>query len=106
MVNGWLKSVILGQDGATATARTTKSAHFRHEICINQQTQRGPERSEVVLDQAILGLLINGRKPLPWGIKNKADLGHDSPVDGSPFAIVDAGQIDNGRWPGTNGCRH
>jgi hypothetical protein len=69
MVNGWLKSVILGVDNATAPVRTTERAHFRHEICVNQQRSTPPRCSEVVLEQAILGLLINGRQRLPWGIK-------------------------------------
>jgi hypothetical protein len=59
MVNGWLKL----RSSATAIGRcpltAPKRAHFRHENCVNQQqpTRRG--RSEVVLAQAILGLLIN-----------------------------------------------
>jgi hypothetical protein len=69
MVNGWLKSAILGGTTQAAPARTTKRAHFRHEICVNQQRPTRPGRSEVVLDQAILGLLINGRQRLPWGVK-------------------------------------
>jgi hypothetical protein len=62
MVNGWLKSRPLA-------IAATKRAHFRHESCVNQQKPTPFARSEVVLDQAILGLLINGRQVLPWGIK-------------------------------------
>jgi hypothetical protein len=68
MVNGWLKLPIRGVNNGRCPAPATKRAHFRHEICVNQQSQRCPGRSEVVLDQAILGLLINGRQRLPWGI--------------------------------------
>jgi hypothetical protein len=69
MVNGWLKSAIRGADNEPAPSTATKRAHFRHEICINQQSPTRPGRSEVVLDQAILGLLIKWRQRLPWGIK-------------------------------------
>jgi hypothetical protein len=69
MVNGWLKSPNPGSDEAQCPLPTTKRAHFRHEICVNQQSRRNPGHSEVVLDQAILGLLINARQRSPWGIK-------------------------------------
>jgi hypothetical protein len=69
MVNGWLKSAILGGDKARCPPPATKPAHFRHEICVNQQKPTWLGQSEVVLDQAILGLLINGRRRSPWGIK-------------------------------------
>jgi hypothetical protein len=69
MVNGWLKSAILDVDSAPAPSTATERAHFRHETCVNQQRPTRSERSKVVLDQAILGLLINGRQRLPWGIK-------------------------------------
>jgi hypothetical protein len=69
MVNGWLKL----RDNPPTAARdrhpAAKRAHFRHESCVNQQKPMRDARSEVVLDQAILGLLINGRQDLPWGIK-------------------------------------
>jgi len=42
---------------------------FATKSALTSKGQRGPGRSEVVLDQAILGLLINGRQRLPWGIK-------------------------------------
>jgi hypothetical protein len=42
MVNGWLKSAILGVDNAAAAAQSTKRAHFRHEICVNQQRPTRP----------------------------------------------------------------
>jgi hypothetical protein len=45
----------IGQSLPTVAER----AHFRHENCVNQRSQRCPERSEVVLAQTILGLLIN-----------------------------------------------
>jgi hypothetical protein len=69
MVNGWLKSPIPGRDKAQCLPRATKRAHFRHEICVNQQKPTLPGQSEVVLDQAILGLLINERQRSPRGIK-------------------------------------
>jgi hypothetical protein len=69
MVNGWLKSPIPGIGKAQCPLRATKRAHFRHEICVNQHKPTPPGQSEVVLDQAILGLLINGRRRSPWGIK-------------------------------------
>jgi hypothetical protein len=64
-------------------------------------------RSEVVLDQAILGLLINRRQGLPWGVKeNKADLGRDSPyVDRFQSARVEICHVEDGLWPGTKECR-
>jgi len=49
--------------------QATKRAHFRHETCVNQRKPTLPGHSEVVLDQAILGLLINERRRSPWGIK-------------------------------------
>jgi hypothetical protein len=42
MVNGWLKSAIRGVDNAPAAATGTKPAHFRHEICVNQQRPTPP----------------------------------------------------------------
>jgi hypothetical protein len=42
---------------------------FATKSALTSKGQRGPGRSEVVLDQAILGLLINGRQRLPWGVK-------------------------------------
>jgi hypothetical protein len=60
MVNGWLKSPIPGMDNARWLLPATKRAHFRHEIYVNQRKSTPPAHSEVVLDQAILGLLING----------------------------------------------
>jgi hypothetical protein len=62
MVNGWLKSNPHAVDG-TFLARAdrliaTMRAHFRHRICINQQRYRPPGALEVVLVQAILGLLL------------------------------------------------
>jgi hypothetical protein len=69
MVNGWLKSPIPGRDKAECPPQATKRAHFRHEICVNQQKPTLPGQPEVVLDQAILGLLINGWQRLPREIK-------------------------------------
>jgi hypothetical protein len=37
MVNGWLKSPILDKDKGQCPLLATKRAHFRHEICVNQQ---------------------------------------------------------------------
>jgi hypothetical protein len=42
---------------------------FATKSALTSKGQRGAARSEVVLDQAILGLLINERQRLPWGIK-------------------------------------
>jgi hypothetical protein len=42
---------------------------FATKPALTSKGQRGRGRSEVVLDQAILGLLINGRQRSPWGIK-------------------------------------
>jgi hypothetical protein len=42
---------------------------FATKSALTSKGRRGPGRSEVVLDQAILGLLINGRQRLPWEIK-------------------------------------
>jgi hypothetical protein len=44
-----------------------KAAHFRHESCVNQQMPRTPGRAEVVLEQAILGLLIGRMAALAAG---------------------------------------
>jgi hypothetical protein len=72
MVNGWLKSNRAAVDG-TLLARAnrliaTKRAHFRHRSCVNQQWATASGRLEVVLDQAILGLLLERAASLPWGI--------------------------------------
>jgi hypothetical protein len=69
MVNRWLKSSIRRMDNAPVPWLTTKPAHFATKSALTSKGQRGPGRSEVVLDQAILGLLINGRQRLPRGIK-------------------------------------
>jgi hypothetical protein len=69
MVNGWLKSPILDVDNATAPSRTTNERIFATKSALTSKGQRGGGRSEVVLDQTILGLLINERQRLPWGIK-------------------------------------
>jgi hypothetical protein len=42
---------------------------FATKSALTSGSQRCPGHSEVVLDQAILGLLINGRQRSPWGIK-------------------------------------
>jgi hypothetical protein len=59
MVNGWLKLRLSAADIGQSPPTATKRAHFRHENCVNQHRRRGLGRSEVVLAQAILGLLIN-----------------------------------------------
>jgi len=69
MVNGRLKSAIRGVDNAPAPSTVTNKRIFATKSALTSKGQRGPGRSEVVLDQAILGLLINGRQRLPWGIK-------------------------------------
>jgi len=70
MVNGWLKPAIRGVDNAPAPSSATNKRIFATKSAFTSKRQRGPGRSEVVLDQAILGLLINGRQRLPWGIKD------------------------------------
>jgi hypothetical protein len=69
MVNGWLKSPIPGIDTAQYEPRAANERIFATKSALTSWGQRYPGRSEVVLDQAILGLLINGRQRLPWGIK-------------------------------------
>jgi hypothetical protein len=59
MVNGWLKSRDNRPTSAWGRHPAAKQAHFRHESCVNQRRSMPPAHSEVVLDQAILGLLIN-----------------------------------------------
>jgi hypothetical protein len=59
MVNGWLKSRDNGPNIGARRPSGAKRAHFRHESCVNQRKSMPRARSEVVLDQAILGLLIN-----------------------------------------------
>jgi hypothetical protein len=58
MVNGWLKSRDNGPNIGAGPPSGAKRAHFRHESCVNQRKSMPRARSEVVLDQAILGLLI------------------------------------------------
>jgi hypothetical protein len=67
MVNGGLKSAIRGVNNGPAPSTATKRAHFATKSALTSKGQRRPRRSEVVLDQAILGLLINGRQRLPVG---------------------------------------
>ena len=69
MVNGWLKPAIRGVDNTPAPSSATNKRIFATKSALTSKRQRGPGRSEVVLDQAILGLLINGRQRLPWRIK-------------------------------------
>jgi hypothetical protein len=69
MVNGWLKSAIRGIDTGPAPSTATNKRIFATKSALTSKGQHGQGRSEVVLDQAILGLLINGRQRLPWGIK-------------------------------------
>jgi hypothetical protein len=69
MVNGWLKSTISGRYNAQCKPQAANERIFATKSALTSKGQRCPGRSEVVLDQAILGLLINGRQRLPWGIK-------------------------------------
>jgi hypothetical protein len=69
MVNGWLKSPISGIDSAQCKPQAANERIFATNSALTSTGRRCPGRSEVVLDQAILGLLINGRQRLPWGIK-------------------------------------
>jgi len=46
-----------------------KERIFATKSALTSKDQRRRLRSEVVLEQAILGLLINGRQGVPWGIK-------------------------------------
>jgi hypothetical protein len=69
MVNGWLKSGIFGGTTRKGSRRRQNERIFATKSALTSKDQRGPGRSNVVLDQAILGLLINGRQRLPWGIK-------------------------------------
>jgi hypothetical protein len=59
MVNGWLKSGASAAGISRRPPTAPERAHFRHENCVNQQRPTPLGRSEVVLAQAILGLLIN-----------------------------------------------
>jgi hypothetical protein len=79
MVNNGLKSPDVtgtnrpwpGADGASAAMR----AHFRHESCVNPKRWMGFGRSEVVLAQAILGLLrCVGGASCRGELRNRADL--------------------------------
>jgi hypothetical protein len=69
MVNDWLKSSIPGGTNRNARSGQQNERIFATKSALTSNSQRCPGRSEVVLDQAILGLLINGRQRLPWGIK-------------------------------------
>jgi hypothetical protein len=69
MVNGWLKLGSNAVDIRQCPLTAPKRAHFRHENCVNQHQPTRLGRSEVVLAQAILGLLINRTAASPRGIK-------------------------------------
>jgi hypothetical protein len=69
MVNGRLKSAISAVDNTLAREQRQNERIFATKPALTSKGQCGAGRSEVVLDQAILGLLINGRQRLPWGIK-------------------------------------
>jgi hypothetical protein len=60
MVNGWLKSLTPAANNGRYPDQGTKRAHFTTKAALTSKPRRGPGRSEVVLDQTILGLLING----------------------------------------------
>jgi hypothetical protein len=59
MVNGWLKSSIPTWTTADARCRQQNERIFATKTALTSKGQRRPGQSEVVLDQAILGLLIN-----------------------------------------------
>jgi hypothetical protein len=59
MVNGWLKSLALAANISQSAPAEVKRAYFATKPALTSSGQRNPGRSEVVLDQAILGLLIN-----------------------------------------------
>jgi hypothetical protein len=67
MVNGRLKLRSITADIGQCAPTTAKRAHFRHENCVNQQRPTRLGRSEVVLAQTILGLLINRTAALAAG---------------------------------------
>jgi hypothetical protein len=93
MVNSWLKSNRAAVDG-TLLARAnrliaTKRAHFRHRSCVNQQSATASGRLEVVLDQAILGLLLERAASLAVGNQEiRADPGRDPPFAGSLRFVI------------------
>jgi hypothetical protein len=86
MVNGWLRSGNL----AVEIGRWRRSERiFATKAALTSPRQGGAGRSEVVLDQAILGLLIKWAVAHALGnfgeLRNKADLGRDSPQGSIAF---------------------
>jgi hypothetical protein len=74
--------------GRGQRARRPNKRIFATIAALTSKGQRGPPRSKVVLDQAILGLLINRAARVCRGeLSNRADLGRDSPMDESPSEI-------------------
>jgi len=69
MVNGWLRSWNKRAASARDRIRSPTERIFATKAALTSPNQCPAARSEVVLDQAILGLLINERQRLPWGIK-------------------------------------
>jgi hypothetical protein len=67
MVNSWLKSAIHSVDSTSAPSAGDKRAIFAAKSALTSGVQPSPGRSEVVLDQTILGLLINGRQGFAVG---------------------------------------
>jgi hypothetical protein len=66
MVNGWLKSPHSGPD---CFRQRQDQRIFATKTALTSSYQRDFGRSEVVLDPAILGLLINRAAASPRGIK-------------------------------------
>jgi hypothetical protein len=77
MVNRRLKSAAEAVDKddcrSLATDKPAVRAHFRHDGCVNPILTIGLRCPEVVLAQAILGLLLVSTAYLPWELRNKAD---------------------------------
>jgi len=59
MVNGWLKLRLSAADISQCPLTVTNERIFATKTALTSSSQRGMGRSEVVLAQTILGLLIN-----------------------------------------------
>jgi hypothetical protein len=69
MVNGWLKSRLRPWTAADGCRRRQNERIFATKTALTSSNQPGVRRSEVVLGQTILGLLINRMAAFAAGIK-------------------------------------
>jgi hypothetical protein len=67
MVNDWLKSQTSPKGGCHCAPEDAKQRTFATKPALTSPRQRRPGRSEVVLEETILGLLINGPAAIAAG---------------------------------------